>query len=267
MEREERAKKMDEARKELLSDNDSVTESLISDKRSSLLSASTARSTTPLRTTRRDRAAEGASEEEPHTNTVLSPRLSATTTSSYRGSPARASSDAGSTSSQRTTIALSSSQRPESPSRLGVRDVKPHRPSPLHLIPTSPIHGLAASPTSPVGPSPPPALPKNYRHSVINSPQKATSLEARWLEKIGQTFEDANHGPAANSSPPKNHEGGMFGITGKELRESWPILSRHLDGKHAIEDVAPREGMKRKRVALLFNAIKEKGWLVVVRHW
>jgi hypothetical protein len=40
-----------------------------------------------------------------------------------------------------------------------------------------------------------------------------------------------------------------------------------LDGKHAIEDVSPREGIKRKRVASLFNAVREGGWLVVTRHW
>jgi hypothetical protein len=45
------------------------------------------------------------------------------------------------------------------------------------------------------------------------------------------------------------------------------MLLRHLDGRRAIEDVAPREGMKRKKVAVLFNAVREKGWLVVTRHW
>ena len=72
---------------------------------------------------------------------------------------------------------------------------------------------------------------------------------------------------SANPSPPKHPDGGFGGITGKELRESWPMLLRHLDGKHAIEDVSAREGIKRKRVAVLFNAVKERGWLVVARHW
>jgi hypothetical protein len=266
MEREDRIKKADEARKELLSDNDSVSESLFSDKRSSLLSASTIRSSTPLRMPRRDRSTEGVSEEDMHHSTILSPRILASGAPSYRGSPARTLSDAGSTSSQRTTIALGSSQRPESPSRLGVRDVKPHRPSPLHLQPTSPSRGSAASPTSPAAASPPPS-PKDFKAMIVYSPQKATSLEARWLEKIGQTFEDVGTMSTLNPSPPKNHDGGMLGISGKELRECWPTLLKHLDGRHAIEDVAPREGMKRKKVALLFNAIKERGWLVVVRHW
>lgn len=268
MEREERIKKADDARKELLSDNDSITDSLLSDKRGSLLSASTLRSSTPLKMAQRDRSAGGMREEDMYHSTILSPRITASAAPTYRGSPTRTSSDAGSTSSQRTTIALSSSQRPESPSRLGVRDVKPHRPSPLHPHPTSPSRGSIVSPTSPTAVSPPPPpSPKEFKPSVVYSPQKATSLEARWLEKIGQTFENAGNIPTPNPSPPKNHDGGMLGITGKELREAWPTLLKHLDGRHAIEDVAPREGMKRKKVALLFNAIKERGWLVVVRHW
>ncbi|KAL5115202.1 Nitrogen permease regulator 3 [Pleosporales sp. CAS-2024a] len=266
MEREERAKKVEEARKELLSDNDSLAESLLSDKRSSLFSAGTLRSATPLRMARRDRAIGGYGEEEMYHSTILSPRITASAAPSYRGSPTRTSSDAGSTGSQRTTIVLSSSQRPESPSRLGIREVKPHRPSPLHLHPTSPSRGSAASPTSPTAASPPSSV-KDFKPSVVYSPQKATSLEARWLEKIGQSFEDIGNVPISNPSPPKNQDGGMFGITGKELREAWPVLLRHMDGMHAIEDVAPREGMKRKRVAALFNTIKERGWLVVVRHW
>jgi hypothetical protein len=266
MDREERAKKAEEARKELLSDNDSVTESLMSEKRSSLLSASTLRSSTPLRMARRDRSAEVSGEEDMHHSTILSPRMTASAGPSYRGSPARASSDTGSASSQRTTIALGSLQRPESPSRLGVRDVRPHRPSPLHLQPTPSSRSSLVSPTSPAPPSPPPS-PRNFKPSVVYSPQKATSLEARWLEKIGQTFENVGSISTTHASPPKNSDGGMLGMTGKELRESWPTLLKHLDGRHAIEDVAPREGMKRKRVATLFNAIKERGWLVVVRHW
>ncbi|KAH8731266.1 nitrogen permease regulator of amino acid transport activity 3-domain-containing protein [Phaeosphaeriaceae sp. PMI808] len=266
LEHEDRAKKREEARKELLSDNDSASESLLSEKKSSMFSTGTTRSSTPLRKTRPDRSAEGLGEEEMQHSTILSPRLATSAASSYRGTSARAASDASSVSSQRTTIALGSTQRLESPSRLVIRDVKPHRPSPLHLQPASPSRGSAVSPTSPAATLPPPS-PKDFQHSVVYSPQKATSLEARWLERIGQTFEDVGNISTANPSPPKSQEGGMLGITGKELRESWPTLLKHLDGKHAIEDVAPREGMKRKRVALLFNAIKERGWLVVVRHW
>jgi hypothetical protein len=249
MEREERIKKAEDARKELLSDNDSVADSLLSgDKRNSFLSASSARSTTPLR----------RGHEEMENSTIYSPRLTATAMaaamSSHRGA-GRAGSDAGSTSSQRTAI------RPDSPSHLavGARETKPHRPSPLHL-PTSPSRASVVSPTSPLADNPPPH-PRDYKASTILSPQKASSLEARWLEKIGQTFEDT-----ASPSPQKQADTSL-GITGRELRESWPMLLRHLDGKHAIEDVSAREGIKRKKVAGLFNAVRERGWLVVTRHW
>ncbi|KAH6861214.1 nitrogen permease regulator of amino acid transport activity 3-domain-containing protein [Alternaria rosae] len=259
MEHEERIKKAEEARRELMSDNDSVADSLLSDKRSSLLSLNSARTSSPLRRTRRD------ADEEMESSTILSPRLGSTAMS--RSVSARTSSDAGSTSSQRTTIALTPSQRAESPSHLGLRDVKPHRPSPLHLKPTSPSpsRNSIVSPTSPVEKLAPPD-PSSFAPTTILSPQKASSTEARWLDKIAQTFEDTAI-ISTNPSPPKHADGGLGGITGKELRESWPMLLRHLDGKHAIEDVSAREGIKRKRVAVLFNAVKERGWLVIARHW
>lgn len=263
MEREERAKRAHETRRELFSDSDSVTESHFGDKRSSLLSGSTARAGTPLRMTRRDKSMESVMDEDMGHSAILSPRLTTSAGPNYRGSPARTSSDAGSTSSQRTTIALNPSHRPDSPSHLSIRDARPHRPSPLHLKPTSPSRASVVSGPSPS--PPPPPSPSAFNPSIIHSPQKASSLEARWLEKIGQSFEDANHVSTTNS--PAKTADGMLGITGKELRESWPMLLRHLDGKHAIEDIAPREGIKRKRVAVLFNAVKEKGWLVIARHW
>ncbi|KAI4606741.1 Nitrogen permease regulator 3 [Alternaria metachromatica] len=259
MEREERIKKAEEARRELMSDNDSVADSLLSDKRSSLLSLNSARTSSPLRRTRRD------ADEEMESSTILSPRLGSTAMS--RSVSARTSSDAGSTSSQRTTIALTPSQRAESPSHLGLRDVKPHRPSPLHLKPTSPSpsRNSIVSPTSPVEKLAPPD-PSSFAPTTILSPQKASSIEARWLDKIAQTFEETAI-ISTNPSPPKHADGALGGVTGKELRESWPMLLRHLDGKHAIEDVSAREGIKRKRVAVLFNAVKERGWLVIARHW
>ena len=264
MEREDRIKKAEEARKELLSDNDSVADQLPSDKRNSLLSTGSARSSTPLRRTRRDRDTSADGEEDMESSRILSPRPPATSIANYRGSPVRAGSDTGSASSQLTTIALNSAQRPESPSHLGVRDARPHRSSPLHLKPTSPSRDSVVSSASPAEATPPPN-PKDFTHSTILSPQKASSLEARWLDKIAETFEDANI-IATNPSPPKHADGGL-GVTGKELRESWSVLLRHLDGKHAIEDVSAREGIKRKRVAVLFNAVRERGWLVITRHW
>jgi len=237
IEREALAKKVEEARREA-SDTDSLTESLFSDKRSSFLSAG--RPSTPLRRTGRRET----DDENMDASTILSPR----TGHGWRGSPARPSSDAGSTSSNRTAVPLSSA-RAASPSQITPQQTKVHRPSPLHLKTTSPSRPLPTlSPTSPSasaapGPPSPPPSPHNFSPSLVLSPQKANSIEARWLEKIGQKLEDP------------------------ELREHWPMLLRHMDGKHALEDMGIREGLKRKRVAALVTGVREGGWLVIVRHW
>ncbi|KAJ4296380.1 Nitrogen permease regulator 3 [Kalmusia sp. IMI 367209] len=240
MEREDRQKK------DL--DNDSLAGSLRSDKRSSFLSAGTVtglgRPGTPLRRTRRDK-----DDDELDTSQILSPRMAATTTANWRGSPVRASSEAGSASSARTTIPYTG--RPTSPLQLSSphppsATKPPHRPSPLHLKSPSPSRAPPFSPTSPTQnnqpPSPPPS-PQNFAPSLILSPQRANALEARWLEAIGKTFADA------------------------DLRAHWSMMLRYFDGRHAIEDMSPREGLKRKRVGQLMQGVKDGGWLVIVRHW
>ncbi|PVI07154.1 hypothetical protein DM02DRAFT_512968, partial [Periconia macrospinosa] len=161
--------------------------------------------------------------------------------------------DAGSASSSRTAI-LYNSARPSSPaltpshSRDNIATAAanlPHRPSPLHLKATSPslTPGAHSSTVLPPPASPPIQTFQKYTPSIILSPQKASSTEARWLEEIAKGFDD------------------------DDLREHWPMLLKYFDGKHAIEDICPREGIKRGKVAALVNAVKERGWLVVVRHW
>jgi nitrogen permease regulator 3-like protein len=248
MVREAQTKREEAARREAW-DNDSLTESLRSDKRSSYLSAGTsARPSTPLRRTRRDRDGD---DENLETSTILSPR---TVVPNWRGSPARPASDAGSTSSARTTIAYA--QRPASPAQTS-HPKPPPGPSPLHLKTTSPTRPPPAySPTSPsqhlvpqsgppVSPAPTPA-PSSFTASLVASPQQASSLEAQWLEKIEQSFDKGED---------------------EDLRSHWSMLLRYFDGRHAIEDIAPREGLKRKKVAGLVGKIREKGWLVCVKHW
>ncbi|KAF2003351.1 hypothetical protein P154DRAFT_104343 [Amniculicola lignicola CBS 123094] len=234
MEREAHLKRTEEASRRDTSDSDSLTESLFSDKRSSFLAAG--RPSTPMRRPPRREL----DDEIMDASTILSPRTA------YRGSPARPASDSGSTTSTRTTIPVpQSSGRTTSPSPAVPPQIKaPHRPSPLHLKTTSPSRN-PLSPTHPLSPNlpSPPLSPQNFTASLVLSPQKANSLEARWLEKIGQTFKD------------------------QEVREHWPMLLRHLDGKHALEDVPSREGLKRKRVAAIVTGVREAGWLVVVRHW
>lgn len=254
------------AREEEQKELEALGESTLFDKRSSFLSAGSNRPGTPLRRSRRDRDREGSEDG----TDVLSPRIGPT---GWRGSPARAASDAGSASSSRTAILLNSA-RPSSPAQASTHSRDsisaaaanlPHRPSPLHLKATSPSrlssqshpHTQRDHPLSPTSPStltpgsiapPPPSSPplpptKSFVPSIILSPQKASSIEARWLEEIAKGFDD------------------------DDLREHWPMLLKYFDGRHAIEDMCPRENIKRGRVAALVNAVKERGWLVVVRHW
>lgn len=82
-----------------------------------------------------------------------------------------------------------------------------------------------------------------FTPSLVASPLRAGDIEARWLERIGQTFTDA------------------------ELRELWPMLLKYFDGRHALEDIALREGMKRKKIAALLGMVRDGGWLVSIRHW
>lgn len=79
--------------------------------------------------------------------------------------------------------------------------------------------------------------------SLVNSPQKANELEARWIEFIGESFED------------------------EELREMWPLMLRYFDGRHALEGIAVREGLKKKKVGQVLGKLVAGGWLMSVRHW
>ena len=51
------------------------------------------------------------------------------------------------------------------------------------------------------------------------------------------------------------------------MRDLWPVLLKYFDGRHALEIIAAREGLKRKMVFSLVKALEEGGWLLTVRHW
>jgi nitrogen permease regulator 3-like protein len=83
----------------------------------------------------------------------------------------------------------------------------------------------------------------HHEPSLIPSPTRANALEARWLEAIRDTFHDA------------------------ELKDAWPTLLKYFDGRQALDDIAVREGWKRKKVHSLIGLLNQRGWLVSVRHW
>jgi len=87
----------------------------------------------------------------------------------------------------------------------------------------------------------------SYFPSIITSPQRASALESRWIEQIATDME----------RDPDN----------AELRAEWPNLLKHLDGRHAFEDISAREGVKKKKVAGVLARLVAGGWVVTARHW
>lgn len=178
---------------------------------------------------------------------LTSPRLTAQRSpamSAVFRSPKGPPSDAGSISSGRTAVPLRS-MAAASPT-LSASSVI-HRPSPLQkAYPSSPpqLYRQQDNPDPVLDSEPlPPIDPSKFSTSLVLSPQKASALEARWLEHIGGSFDDG------------------------ELKELWPVLLKYFDGRHALDDIAVREGLKRKRVQGLLAELKEGGWLFSVRHW
>ncbi|KAK0659824.1 Nitrogen permease regulator 3 [Lasiodiplodia hormozganensis] len=90
--------------------------------------------------------------------------------------------------------------------------------------------------------------PADYAPRMIYSPQRANALEARWIEHIRSSF--------------VSDEG-----VEKEVRDLWPALLKYFDGRHALDDIAGREGIKRKRVWSVLGVMRERNVLYFVRHW
>lgn len=84
---------------------------------------------------------------------------------------------------------------------------------------------------------------KDYETTLVLSPHKANTLESRWLKHIGQHLGDS------------------------DLKETWTTLVGYFDGKRAVEEIAGREGWKRRRVDELMSRLEGEGVLRTVRHW
>ncbi|KAF2145552.1 uncharacterized protein K452DRAFT_349068 [Aplosporella prunicola CBS 121167] len=125
-----------------------------------------------------------------------------------------------------------------------------HKASPLHASysasATSDFHGTPATPRRPhLSHSFHAASkdPADYQPRMIYSPQKANALEARWIEHIKNGFEDS------------------------DVQSMFPVLQKYFDGRHALDDIAGREGIKRKRVWGVLGVMRERNVLFVMRHW
>lgn len=203
----------------------------------------------------------------------VSPRLDALISPTIRVPHDRAASDTESIASNRTAIG------PAAPVVLPSPALIPLRPSPLHAVdninPLSPPNGSLIDMTSSSAPetdsisaasapgelaptevgaetilsentilsSLPSTEEADYETSLVLSPHKANTLESRWLAHIGANLQN------------------------KELREVWGTLVKYFDGRKAVEEIASREGWKRRRVDELMTRLEAEGVLCVVRHW
>ncbi|KAI9790665.1 MAG: Nitrogen permease regulator 3 [Piccolia ochrophora] len=138
------------------------------------------------------------------------------------------------------------------------------------------LHKTASSPIRPSSPGPPsypathPIPTPTYTHHPIDSgpptillePHKANHVESRWLDAIGASLgrrggEEAGDKPAPDAGA----------NDAAELRAAWHKYVRYFNGKHAMEKVPVREGVKRKVVWRWLVGMEREGVLVVVRHW
>jgi len=164
----------------------------------------------------------------PSTMSLLSPQLQA------RRSPLRtATLERDITSPMSALMAVHPNSLPERPR---TPDIPPlSAPGPVAAASNEP----SASPASSMSKEETPT----FKSSLVYSPHKATELESDWLNHIRDSLKD------------------------DELRELWPALIKYFDGKHALDEISLREGIKRKKVAQWISWLRENGWLVWVRHW
>jgi nitrogen permease regulator 3-like protein len=108
--------------------------------------------------------------------------------------------------------------------------------------------------------------------SVIACPQRATDVESRWIEAIGAALkqpyvEQRKKATLGVRDDPKGSQASTDDPIRVDLAQMWPILVKHFDGRHAMEDIFVREGIKKKRVAEMVHRLVVEQYLVVVRHW
>ncbi|KAI9849504.1 MAG: Nitrogen permease regulator 3 [Sclerophora amabilis] len=91
---------------------------------------------------------------------------------------------------------------------------------------------------------PSPAAAAAAEPLIILDPHRANAVESRYLTAVGAALPTA------------------------ELREeAWPILLRYLNGQHALEKIAVREGRRHKDIWRWLMAFEREGCLLTIRHW
>lgn len=167
-------------------------------------------------------------------------------------------------------------------------------PSPSHRTPASIDSSTSTSPDPPA-PAPAPApkpdsrpRSKTFHPSLILDPHKSLDLESRYIAHIGTHYlpsllspSSSSHPPSTSSPPHPPHSTSPnpptsqppmpvpipIQITPTDLTDTWRAWSKYFNGQHALEKIAVREGVKRKRVVALLGVMEGGGVLRVWRGW
>ena len=86
----------------------------------------------------------------------------------------------------------------------------------------------------------------NQSPVFIINPTRASGIESRYLSTISAD---------------------MFSMHGQEVSDAWQKCLKYINGQHALEKIAVREGWKRKKVSELLAVWRGMGILMEVRHW
>lgn len=106
--------------------------------------------------------------------------------------------------------------------------------------------------------------------TILLEPHKANNLQSRWLDAIGASF--APSPPLSSISFPPLNDKDKERQSEKEkelveVQEAWPRFVKYFNGKHPLEKIPVREGLKKKDVWRLLQVMEKRGVLIVVRHW
>lgn len=172
--------------------------------------------------------------------------------------PPKASSEAGSSSSARTTVRISSGLRvPGARSRNDGGRSSGSRSSQSQRLSDGSSQSRSQNLSQDAGDDAEDSdaadrdeeiKESDFEASLILSPVRADALESRWLKYVGDA------------------------LPMEEWRSKWPKLVRYFDGKCALEEIALREGWKRKVVGPILQGLMaeregEGSVLRVVRYW
>ena len=145
--------------------------------------------------------------------------------------------------------------------------------------------------TTPPSPSPTSSTPsQTFAPLIILDPHKSLALESRYIAYIGthllpslpyvsssstkpntapspspppQTPPQTQNSPPSAPPPTTN----TITITPQDLSTSWSTYVKYFNGQHALEKIATREGVKRKRVEMVLGIMEAGGVLVRARFW